>query len=403
MYILVFLIIFFLWLGGVGGSFQPTRLLLLASTMLVPMFSKAPRLGFNKEINFGIKLYILWIFYGLITLFWSVDPISGLNSEIIVMFIGMLSIIIFPLFLRNDEKSIRTIRNAWILGFVCTLPLAFYEITTMQHFTYDEEERLLGGLGVYAPFASIFFGNYNGYCVYICLCFPFIFSALAETPSKIWKIVYGFLIGSGILIIFINTNRTSLVVFALYILCFVRFKLKSILSIVGVLIVTLIIYNYLPESLKSTLDILYNYRINVDYSEDESSSLRKGVFKEGLKFLIDFYGLGSGAGSFEELMLRSPEYRGISNPHNLFLEIFSQYGIFVFIFFIIWLWQIFRKIYINSSLNIYSKRILTVAIINIPIIGIINSAALGYTIWWVYFSSLIMIASIDFKAKELTV
>lgn len=397
MYIIVFLIIFLLWLGGLGGSLQPSRLLLLIAPFLVPMLSKVPHISFNKEIRFGIKMYAFWLIYGIITLLWSVDSLAGLTSEIIVMFIGMLSIVVFPIFLRNDKKSLKVIRNAWIFGFICTLPIAFYEISTMQHFSYLEEERLLGGLGVYAPFASIFFGNYNNYCVYICFCFPFLFWALIETPHKIWKIIYGALVGVGILIIFINTNRTSLVVIALYLLCFIRFKIKSVLTILGVLVLVIVLYNYLPESLRSTLDMLYNYRVNVDYSEDESSKLRRGVFEEGVRFLVESAGFGSGAGSFEEMMLRSPKYDGISNPHNLFLEIFVQYGVIVFGLFIYWFWLILKKIYKNTSLNGYSKRILYMAIFTIPITGIINSAALGYTVWWIYFSSLMMIASINLE------
>ncbi|MBL1219832.1 O-antigen ligase family protein [Chryseobacterium sp. L7] len=376
---------------------------MLGTLLFIPAFSKMSDIKFNREIKFGIKFYAFWLIYGTITLLWSVDPVVGLNSEIIAMFLGMISLIIFPVFLKNDEKSLKTIRNAWILGLACTLPIAFYEISTMQHFSYDEEERLLGGLGVYAPFASIFFGNYNNYCVYICFCFPFLFWALVETPSKIWKVIYGSFIGAGILIIFINTNRTSLVVVALYLLCFIRFKVKSVLTIVGVFFLVIVLYNYLPASLRSTLDMLYNYRVNVDYSEDTSSKLREGVFKEGVRFLKDSGGFGSGAGSFEELMLRSPKYDGISNPHNLFLEIFAQYGVIVFGLFIYWFWLILKKINKNTSLNGYSKRILMMGVFAIPVIGIINSAALGYTIWWIYFSSLVMIASIDFKAEKLEV
>lgn len=398
---IIFLIIALLSLGGLGGSFQPSRLLILLSPFLLPFFMKKPHLNFDSGIKYGLKFYFLWLVYGIISLMWSADPETGLSSEIIVMFIGMLSLMMFPYYLQYDEKSVKLIRNAWIAGYLITLPIAFYEITTMQHFSYTEEERLLGGIGDYFPFASVFFGNYNNYCVYICLCFPFMFWGFVDSQKKLWKIFYALLAGIGILIILINTNRTSIVIFVLYLLSFIRFNWRSLFTFIGLLVILVGSYQFLPASLQNSLDILFNYRVNVDYSQDESGLLRLGLFNDGIRFLEDSYGFGSGAGSFETLMLKSPNYDGISNPHNIFLEILSQYGILIFGGFLVWLIIIARGIYKNTSYSPSVKRIFYIAIICIPIIGIINSDALGYTVWWVYFTSLAMLAFIDYKKPEL--
>lgn len=392
---LVFLIIFFLCLGGLGGSFQPSRLVILVIPLLLNFFLNKKHLQYNKTIQFGLKVYFVWILYGTISLFWSADPAAGLNSEIIVMIIGMLSLLFFPLLLKNDKKSLLIIRNAWILGLVFTIPLAIYEIVTMTHFTYSEEDRLIGGIGIYAPFASVFFGNYNNYCVYICLCFPMVLWALLDDKNKTRKVLYLLLISISILIIFINTNRTSMLVVALYFLSLLRLKARNIITVFGLAALLLMSYRFLPTTITDNIEILFNNRVNVDYNEDTSANIRKGVFLSGLDFLSESNGFGVGAGAFETHMAKSPRHQGIINPHNFFLEIASQYGLLIFGLFVVWLFLIMRRIYKNSYISQSLKRVFYVSIVVIPIIGVINSDSLGFTYWWVYISSLAVISSIN--------
>ncbi|WP_263601388.1 O-antigen ligase family protein [Chryseobacterium sp. PET-29] len=391
----VFFIIFLLCLGGLGGSFQPSRLLILMIPLFLNVFINKTHLSYNKTIQFGLKTYCIWLVYGVITLFWSADPVAGLNSELIVMAIGMLSLLFFPLLLKNDKKSLLIIRNGWILGLCFTIPFAIYEIVTMTHFAYSEEDRLIGGIGIYAPFAAVFFGNYNNYCVYICLCLPMIFWALMDDKNKVRKILYMILLGVSILIIFINTNRTSMVVVAIYFLSLLRLKARNIFAVLGLTALFLVSYKFLPNNITDNIEILFNNRVNVDYNEDTSANIRKGVFLSGIDFLFETNGFGVGAGAFETHMAKAPRHQGIINPHNFFLEIVSQYGIFIFLLFVIWLFLIMRKIYTNSYINSSLKRIFYASVIVIPIIGVINSDSLGFTYWWVYISSLAVISSID--------
>ena len=145
------------------------------------------------------------------------------------------------------------------------------------------------------------------------------------------------------------------------------------------------------------IEILFKDRVNVDYSNDESGSVRMYNFIAGIGFLIDSYGAGVGAGGYEYYMERSEYYKGIVNPHNFFLEIFAQYGIVIFSLFIIWLVKIligFKKSVMLSS-NV--KRLLYTSVLVIPIIGIINSDSLGNTYWWLYLTSLAIISSVGGK------
>jgi hypothetical protein len=396
MNIIVFLIIFLLSLGGLGGSFQPSRLLLLALPFLLVKSISASHIKFNNTIKFGLLTYFAWIVYGLISLFWSPDPEVGLTNEIVVMTIGMSSLLFFPLLLKNEEKTLKIIRNGWIYGLALTLPIAIYEIVTMNHFSYDDE-RLIGGIGIYAPYASVFFGNYNNYCVYICLCLPMLLWGILGKEKKIIKIFYLLVLGISVLIIFVNTNRTSMVVIFIYLLSQIRFNYRNLVFISIILALFYFSYTFLPDSLVQNIEILFNDRVNVDYTRDESGSVRMYNFIAGLGFLFDSYGLGVGAGGYEYYMGRSHYYKGIVNPHNFFLEIFAQYGVIIFTLFVIWLSKILIRFKKSEVLSSNVKRLFYASVILIPIIGIINSDSLGNTYWWVYLTSLAVISSVGGK------
>ncbi|WFB69726.1 O-antigen ligase family protein [Chryseobacterium sp. WX] len=396
MNIIVFLIIFSLSLGSFGGSFQPTRLLLLFLPFLLVKSTKGSHLHYNNTITFGLFTYFVWITYGLISLFWSPDPQIGLTNEIVVMTTSMSSLLFFPLFLKDNDATLKLIRNAWIYGLALTLPIAIYEIVTMNHFSYDDE-RLIGGIGIYAPYASVFFGNYNNYCVFICLCLPMVLWGIIEKGKKALKIFYLVVLGISVLIIFVNTNRTSMIIIVIYLLSQIRLNYKNLSFIALILLLFYFSYTFLPDPLVQNIEILFKDRVNVDYSNDESGSVRMYNFIAGIGFLIDSYGAGVGAGGYEYYMERSEYYKGIVNPHNFFLEIFAQYGIVIFSLFIIWLVKIligFKKSVMLSS-NV--KRLLYTSVLVIPIIGIINSDSLGNTYWWLYLTSLAIISSVGGK------
>jgi len=396
MNIIVFLIIFLLSLGGLGGSFQPSRLLLLLLPFLLVRSTNSSHIKYNNTITFGLFTYFIWITFGLISLFWSPDPEIGLTNEIVVMTIGMSSLLFFPLFLKNSDSTLKLIRNAWIYGLALTLPIAIYEIVTMNHFSYDDE-RIIGGLGIYVPYASVFFGNYNNYCVFICLSLPMVLWGIIGESKKVLKIFYLVILGISVLIIFVNTNRTSMVVIFIYLLSQIRLNYKNLSFIAIILLFFYFSYSFLPDPLVQNIELLFNDRVNVDYRHDESGSIRMFNFIAGIGFLIDSYGVGVGAGGYEYYMEKSEYYKGIVNPHNFFLEIFAQYGIVIFTLFVVWLSKILIRFKKSEILSSNVKRLFYTSVILIPIIGIINSDSLGNTYWWLYLTSLTIISSVGGK------
>jgi O-antigen ligase len=143
------------------------------------------------------------------------------------------------------------------------------------------------------------------------------------------------------------------------------------------------------------------------------SSLSNAV-KEGRGMLVlcgwemfkQSYGFGIGAGGFEEAIIHQPLFNGtFVNPHNLFVEIFAQYGVFIVAFFCLWLFSIFYFTLKNKQLSVGARMAVCVTVITLPFIGIMSSQALGYTYNWIFLSCATVISTYKFslnnKTKEL--
>lgn len=392
------LAIFLIAMGGLGGSFQPTRIIIIISGLFFGLRAKMHRnlIGLSPLVRKGLLVYFVWMVYGSLTLLWAPDPEVGLNSEIIVMAIGMSSLLFFPFYYTNDPETIKKISRAWAWSCIVTLPIAVYEIFTYQHFFYFDEDRVLGGLGFNAPFAATFFGNYNGYSGILCFYYPFLLISFLQEKRKIYKAIFAIGILISVLVILINTSRGALLTFAVISFCAVKINAKRIISFAAGVVV---VYFLLPGSIKASINTVISYRFGKGAALRDSS--RSGLFDAGIEFTQRSYGFGIGAGGFEIEMLKSGYYEGMVNPHNIFMEVLSQYGIFVFLLFCYWLILITVKVWKNTVIDKPIKRILIGTMFCIPVIGVINSAALGYTYWWVFFTSVALIASITNSKQNI--
>ncbi|WP_394993443.1 O-antigen ligase family protein [Emticicia sp.] len=376
----IFLIIITLGFGNLGGSFQPSRLLLIISIVFLRI---KIRNNVRLSSTIGLIVCAIWFIYSLITLIWSTSPLIGLNSEIIANSIGMLSLLVFSNF-PNEKYLISTIRNGWICGLGITILMGVYEVYTGNHFWYAEDDRILGGIGIEVPYATGFFGNSNNYCTFIILCFPYALWLFFETHKIVFKLILLALILTCTFLIFIDGSRMATIVLLFQSIYFLISFAKNIFkNIIIVLIIAVALFIYVPWD---ALFLVLNYR-GANFEEDS----RSVMVLAGLKMLVMSYGFGVGAGSFEDYAINMNNFDHISNPHNLFLEIVSQYGWIIFTLFNFWLFHIFIKSIKNTTISKGAKVTVQILILTIPLIGAINSIALGTTCWWVCFSSLAVI------------
>jgi hypothetical protein len=111
---------------------------------------------------------------------------------------------------------------------------------------------------------------------------------------------------------------------------------------------------------------------------------------------LDYNLLGVGSGNFQTVMNKNFIIETAA-AHNLFLEILVQYGIFIFIGFIILLIRIFNR---NKHVDKFSNYIVLLGLYTFPIAVIINSNYLDVVNTWVYLSSLLIIGDKKFLSLK---
>jgi O-antigen ligase len=124
---------------------------------------------------------------------------------------------------------------------------------------------------------------------------------------------------------------------------------------------------------------------------------RLNVIKDGLWMTSETHGVGVGAGNFEANIVKAPfPTEGVINPHNLWLEVLSQYGLLVFLLFVTWLiWCLLVGLRLLNHTEVTvgaAARPLGLTIV-VSVLGNVlaataNSAYLESSVNWVFLGSL---------------
>jgi hypothetical protein len=377
------------------GSYQPTRLLLIfyAILYLAPIIQNK----FTRQdtpVVVGLCLFATWIVYGFVSLLWSPAPMVGFTSELLVMCIGVLSLPVGAFLVRKIDNSLLLIRRGWLICFLLMSVVSIIEIITYKHFPSSESTRVLGGVGVTVPHTSVTFGNVNNYGAFIVFVVPYLLWGILDDMKS--RLLYFVALILGVSFIIINGSRMGMFVAGFQIMCFSLLFIKKIQLkyLIGGLVFLTFAVLLLPIDLDKLFYTMY-YRLPSTLGfGDESANERLAMLKCGIEMLKGSYGFGIGAGGFETAVVHQPSFLGnIINPHNLFVEIFAQYGILMITFFGFWLYAILHRARCNNNLSPGARMAVYVTVITLPFIGIMNSHSLGYTYVWLFLSLIAIVAA----------
>jgi O-antigen ligase len=345
------------------------------------------------------------------------------------MCIGFLALPVLAFLARKVDDPLLLIRKGWLICFLLMSVVSIIEIITYKHLPSSEPTRVLGGVGITVPHTSVTFGNVNNYGAFIVFVAPYLLWGILDAKNKLLYFTALFL---GVLFVIINGSRMGVFVAGFQIVCFLvlfikKLKLKYIigeLALLSFIIVLLstdvnkLFYtaNRTPvapsevddsgnKQATGTDKLFYTirYRTSGMLSEkDESTNERLAMIKCGLEMLKESNGFGVGAGGFEAAVVHQPSFSGkTTNPHNLFVEIFAQYGVLMAVFFCFWLFSILYRAWHNNNLSPGGRMAVYVTVITLPFIGAMNSASLGFTYMWLFLSLIAIVATYRPERKEI--
>lgn len=310
----------------------------------------------NKMLVFTI----IWLVEALISCIWAADKDIAIKYTYNIFLIFLYSYTMHRLF---KISMLDFLISFMVVVLFVLNTIALWESTTGNHlvanFLYSQgRTRKM----MYTP--GCFFLNPNDLAFYIFEILPFSFSGVFGN-NKLLKVLALINIPFSILTVFLTQSRTIVIVLFFTLFFYLFFALKKRTALIISFALCLCGYGFLlvyPNFLNLLTDGIESVTGNV-IMEDNSLGVRFSLFANGVNMLIDYFGLGVGAGCHRVLM---PDYSNlyydtgkIAVMHNLFGEIFVDYGILIGFLFVGTIWIIIKRLYYMQRFEpIMKKRVL---------------------------------------------
>ena len=392
----VALLIALLTFGGIGGSFQPIRMIALISTPFVLL--KIASLKIERRDGYLLMLFIIWYAYALASIMWTPAPEEGLKQ--LVYFLVHFSMFFQLVFLARKSNNVsQSIAVGWLLAAGVSLPIAIYEVATSNHLAisrFDSDAVINTSSGVLQlRYADTTFGDLNAYSIFLCYAAFFLFSGLLIDLSKKIKIMITVELLTIAYVLFVNSSRGAIISFSIITFFFFVFYVKRsnskesrqkkwniYFAFIAPLLLILFIANFLDID---SYRILHRFSSGFDASEDS----RLNIYGSAFRAMLDSYFVGTGVGS--EIVVLENYYAAVPNSHNLLIEILLQYGFFICLGFLFFIGKIIKNLFLKKY---YLYRFLSVsfAVAFVPIFVVISGYLLSPA-FWVFIGSMYVLST----------
>lgn len=330
-------------------------LLLLAFILFLEYLktNKKISLRIKNDQSIMIRFYFFWFIYSLFSIGWVKDYNSWFRA---IFFIGsgFLCIWVLSSYVKEERsfKSIFMIILAMLILHNC---IGWHELLTGKYMFADLARIDRHSQFGYNPAARVpvsMFGNTNDYATFLVIGIFITYIVLLNSHKKSIKGLSIATIFSSILLIFRTGSRANLLglivglIVLVYMKYFKKISIKTLLIILGIPI--LILFN--PTFIENIFMSISN---ELQFSFDGGSDYtRLNLIRNGLHFLKETIGFGTGAGNIEYWMATEKLYYvgTIENIHNWWMEILVGYGIIVFIGYV-WIYMKMAKRLYHSYLN----------------------------------------------------
>jgi len=305
-----------------------------------------------------------------------------------------LSIVFFLVYYFSDLKDLKRFYYLWL--FVLAV---FIIIGTFEHITgYHIRLKDIAGANpasTYRPRAV--FHNTNDFATYLALSIPFAMALFNRGKRLVLRLLgAGCIVGSLSLILAAGSRANLLAVLlevGFFLLFLTNFKKKVKITVLGgVLVVVLLLF--LPgPSREFTQDIGESVAsIGRQIGEERGSAgTRLNLLRNGFVSLYQTAGFGVGAGNIGHWIENHQVYdtHGLTSLHNWWGEVLFNYGVFIFIgYVIVYLGLVFRLYAIYRNLEDGSEKMiceaLLIALVGFFFASISSSSIMALRFQWLF-------------------
>lgn len=391
-------------------------LLLITGLKILNRELSIPQL-FRQRNNYAIIFHFIWLLYALLSIFWVKDYQAWFRS-IFFLGAGVVSIVAAQKYMNSDRR-IHTVLVLISVVIIVNGIIGGYEIVT-GNYLFIEESRIPGYRASRYPVSWCY--NTNDFATMMFVGFNICFMLIHALKNRLLKILYSIATSGMLVLILYTTSRANIYgiiisVMAVFVCALYLKKPKIIVSLILVVLVGSLVFVYarpgtlnieryvessklgvsLPDHVESSKVQLSLIDESLREKEVTSSSdIRVNLLLNGFVFLKQTYGLGVGSGNTEYWMANFSVYPvgQITNMHNWWGELFTNYGIIIFIGYMIYycriglfsLSEVFKS---KSQKEVPYISILVISILAGFVFSLMSSSSNFSTEWlWAFFGVL---------------
>nr|BAL60203.1 hypothetical conserved protein [Candidatus Acetothermum autotrophicum] len=325
-------------------------LVLLGILFVISILFKQGRVhGSFLKVKLYLQFLVFWLFYAFLSSVWAAEKIEAIKE--ITFLLMAISMLFFTVYYFRRLKDLKGFYYLWLLNLIASIPLGLWENLTGYHLSVS---GLIGAPQPVIFMPSGVFTGPNEFATLIALSIPLVLAFIryqdglfAQVPGLIS------LLASLYLLIATGSRANYIAVILEFAFLFVLLskphqKLKSMIFS-GLLISCIVIV--FPKLFQQAFDTLIS-QLNSITGQWEISygsiGARINLIKNSLIFLIRTGGFGVGAGNAEYWMEHFQVYPtySIINPHNWWVEILVQYGVFIFVGYLLFYLSLAIRLYI---------------------------------------------------------
>lgn len=391
-------------------------LLLLWGLLIVRVLASQGRfyIGLNNVKPYLI-FFGIWVLYAVITLGWS-ESIFDAIRHIVFIFMGF-SLIFFAVHYFRKPKDFNLLWWIWIGVFGILILIGFWEHLTGQHLPVSglhEEKTVLWADYIRAKVLNMptgVFVNPNDYATFLSLSIPFAIALMRYGKNRLAELLgLGGAIAAFYLIVMAGSRANMLAVLlelAIFLLFLTGLRQKIKVAIATAVCLAIVLVLLSGPVLEFYSKASWELSSIIFEAELTSGSVaeRYNLAKNGLEFLYSTAGFGVGAGNAEYWMANYARYDtgGILNPHNWWLEILVDYGIFVFIGYVAVYIGIIRRLWCSWRKAADRKErmvaeSLLLALIGFSVASISSSSIMAFNPNWMLFA--FALSFLNYKRRE---
>lgn len=384
--------------GGVNFfAFRALVLLSLLGTFLA--IKKVQRTTDFETVLFFCLGYV-WVFWGCISYYWVYDKLGALKETFIIFFGFTVALTLLRLG-ANTKGGLTAITRGWLCSYIISAAIAVWELLTGLHLpSYTAENKPDYFL---SRVVLSTYDNPNNYAAFILLSLPFIMLLVVKERGALKLISIAALVSSPFFM-FLTESRLGfggmLVEFLIFFyLTTIKdsFTLKFMKMVFCASVIFSMLYIYGGNIISKFQNIKYETK------GSSSTTARANLSANGLDLYLKSFGMGTGAGSFQDEIRDSNDLLptgDIVDPHNFYIEILSQYGTVVFALFVFWYCRCFYRAVFSfvtvTDSEIFSKSISAVSVVGMSgyfFASLANSAYIPQSTNWMFLSTIVVAIS----------